>query len=145
DGRLRIGGRLHHLLRNEFAVDVRQGNGDLCRAEIHAYDDSLIVQAKKGGAASARQAPGGTFKNPILVDELLNNQGNGRALEPGDPRQIGTRNRLARPDQVQDDPPVDVANHFTRGGLHGASPQESASSFAKVSHDYIVWTCAVDS
>src|SRR5262249_41043193 len=117
-GALGIGGRGHHLLRSELAVGVGERDGGLRRPDIDADDHALIVEAKKSGTTSTRQAAGGTLDDPILLDQLLYDQRDGAALEAGEPRQIGARDRMARAHQVEDDAPVDIAHYLAGGRLH---------------------------
>ena len=113
-----IGGRRHRFLRAEPAVDVRQRDGDLNRPQVDADNHAVVVQAKKRRTPSARQAAGGALNHPVVLHQLLHDEGHRAALQAGSPRQIGARDWLARADQVQNDPFIDVAHHLAGGDLH---------------------------
>ena len=75
------------------------------------------TRPQKSRPTAPRQTAGGPFEDPVLFDQLLDDQRNRAALQAGDARQIRTRHRLPSPDQVQNDPAVDLSNHLARRAL----------------------------
>ena len=59
----------------------------------------------------------GPSSTQCSCDELLDDQGDGAALQAGDAGEVGARDRVAFADQVEDDAAVDIAHHFTRSAL----------------------------
>jgi len=115
---LRVGGSGDDFAGRELAVGVGQGDGGLAGANIHAHDHALFIQAQEGGPAAARQTAGRTLDHPRLGDQLLHDQGNGAALQAAQARQVGPRDRMPRANEIQDDAPVDVADHLARCALN---------------------------
>jgi hypothetical protein len=58
----------------------------------------------------------------VFRDQLLDDQRDRAALQAGNARQVRARNRLARADQVEEKPPVDIAGHLTRCALNPFFP-----------------------
>ena len=114
-GRSRSG---HHLLRDEAPVGIRQRHRDLRRAYVHADDDALVVQPQKRGTASTGEPAGGALQNPLLLDQLFDDQRYGAPLQARYAGQVRARNRLPGPDEVQDDAAVDIADHLARCALN---------------------------
>ena len=114
----RVRGRGHRFLRSEAAVHIGQRHRGLNGAQIDPDDDPLLVQPEEGGTAAPRQPAGGAFQDPVLLDELFDNQRDGAALQTRNAGQVGARDGLAGADEVQHDAPVDVPNHLARGGLN---------------------------
>src|SRR5206468_6709662 len=77
----------------------------------------LIVEPQEGRAAAAREASGGTFDDPALVDKLLDDERNGAPLQSGEAREIGSGNGLPAADQAEQDYAIDVAGDVARGHL----------------------------
>ena len=69
---------------------------------------------QKRGTAAARQASQWAFEHPALLNQLLDDQRDGAALQARGAGQVGARNRLPGADQVEHDPAVDIADHLAR-------------------------------
>ena len=105
--------RLHDESRVEPGEPDPRGAG----SQIDRDDAGpLDVQVQETWTASARgDAAGGTFSDPPLANELIDDRGHGAALQAGSAREIGPRHRLMTSDDVERDAPVDVTRGLTGG------------------------------
>ena len=79
-----------------------------------ADDDAVVIEAERGGTASARQTPGRPFEHPRFRDQFFDDQRDGAPLQPGEPRQIGPREGLPGANEVQYEAAVDLARYLAR-------------------------------
>jgi|SRR5215470_4005500 len=95
-------------------LDIRKHQCSRYRPDVDA-DDSypLLIQVQKRRPASTRDMAAGTFFYPVLLDQLLGNDRHGTALKARMSGQVGAGDGLMAPDQIKDDPPVNVAGGFT--------------------------------
>ena len=78
------------------------------------------------------------FSDPALLDQLFGNYGDSASLQAGMSREVGSRDRLVRADQIENDPPVDIACGFAGSDLkigqidssHRCEPRRLQGSFA---------------
>ena len=120
---MRIGWRGHPLLRQEPAIHVRDCDGGSGRSQVNHQNRPSVIQLKESRPSPAWQTPSRSINDPLLADQLLSDKRNRTALEPGNSRQIGSGNRLATANQVQNNSAVNVtsspAGSHLRTKVHG--------------------------
>jgi hypothetical protein len=95
-------------------LDIGKHQCGRYRPDVDADDPyPLLVQMQKPRPASTRDVAAGALFYPILLDQLLGNDRYGTALKTRMSGQVGTGDGFVAPDQVKDDPPVNVAGGFT--------------------------------
>jgi hypothetical protein len=107
-----VGRQVDDILCDDLAAEIGDGDGALGRMNVESNDSALVVELQKGGAAATREATCRTFENPLLFDEVFDDQGYRAALQAGDASEIGSRKRLARADEIEDEIPIDLARCF---------------------------------
>jgi hypothetical protein len=78
----------------------------------------IPVQSHHRWPASSGQRTHCPFAHPVLAYELFHDLRDGASSKAGTPREVGARNGLAGPDQLEDNIPVDDPRCLTRGELH---------------------------
>src|SRR5215472_1376642 len=122
------------LLRQEAAVYVSQGYRGLFRTQVRHQDCPPLIQLQKRWPPPSGQAACCPFDHPLFLNQLLRDQGNRASLQPRYASQVGARDRLAPPDQVQNDAAIDVACGFARSHLRVGKADHGAS-YAKTPPD----------
>src|SRR5262249_5120140 len=75
---------------------------------------------KENRPPPARQTTCRAFQNPVFLEKFFDDHGNRAALHSGQTCKIGARYGLALSDQIQHNPPVDIANNFIRRRLRAS-------------------------
>src|SRR5215831_3939606 len=95
-------------------LDIRKHQCSRYRPDVDADDPyPLLIQVQKRWPASTRDVAARALFYPILLDQLLGNDGYGTALKARMSGQVGTGDGLVAADEIEDDPPVNVAGGFT--------------------------------
>ncbi len=113
-----IGGRRKRPLGFEPRIDVGQPDGRRLRPKVHANDaGALDVEVQKSRPPAPRQPADGAFGDPSFLDQLIDDGRDGATLQARAARQIRPRHRLMMPEEIERNPPVDLARGLTRGDL----------------------------
>jgi hypothetical protein len=80
--------------------------------------DQFLIQADQGWPPSARRRCNRPLPHPVLPNQLFYDLRDCAALQSRAPRQIGARNRLARPNQLQHDVAIDAPRGFAGSQLN---------------------------
>ena len=91
------------------------------RPDVDGDDASLArIDVEKRRLAAALRFARGALEHGAVRDQLIDQQADGAAADPHQPREVGARDRLVDADEIQGDPAVDLAR-----GAAGGEPQVS--------------------
>src|SRR5437899_1301820 len=91
DRLIRIGRQRDDILSDDLAAKIGDDNCRLRGMNIERDYGSLVIQFEKSRSASAGRSSRRAFKDPLLLDQIFDDQRNGAALQTGDAGKIGTR------------------------------------------------------
>src|SRR6202012_388527 len=84
---------------------------------IQRNHSPLMIQFKKSRSASAWWPPRRPLQNPLILDQIFDDQRDRAALQTRNSRKICTRERLTRSNEIKDEVPVDLTRCFIRRAL----------------------------
>ena len=77
----------------------------------------LMIQFKKGRSASAWWPPRRPLQNPLILDQIFDDQRDRAPLQARDSRKVRTRKRLTRSHQIEYQVPINLSRCFVRRTL----------------------------
>jgi hypothetical protein len=102
-------GEGYHLA-DRLAYQVGQHDEGLGGPDIGRHDRAPAgVDVQEGGLAPANRLARGPFEHEFPGNQVVDKEGDRRAAHAHRAGEVGARDRLMRPDQVQDDLAVDLA------------------------------------
>jgi hypothetical protein len=95
----------------------------------------LMIQFKKGRSASAWWPPRRPLQNPLILDQIFDDQRDRAPLQARDSRKVRTRKRLTRSHQIEYQVPINLSRCFVRRTLPASESEPSVGHrLAFVSH-----------
>ena len=116
--RRRIGRRRKRPLGFEPRIDVGQSDSRRLGPKVYPDDArALDVEVQESRPPAPRQPADGAFGDPAFFNQLIDDRRHGAALQAGAARQIRPRHRLVMAEEIERNPPVNLARGLARGDL----------------------------
>ena len=82
----------------------------LAGADVGGDDRAAArIDVEERRLPAAHRLAGGAFEDELLLQQVVDDEGHGAAADAHGPREVGARNRLMGPDEIEDDLAVDFA------------------------------------
>ena len=102
----------------EPRIDVGQSDGRRLGPKVDPDDArALDVEVQESRPPAPRQPADGAFGDPAFFDQLIDDRRHGAALQARAARQIRPRHRLVMAEEIERNPPVNLARGLARGDL----------------------------
>jgi hypothetical protein len=102
------------LLGKKPSIHIGNGDGADCRPKISDKNRTALIETEKGWTPSARKPAKRPIHHPPLTDKLFGYKRDRTALQSGDASEIGARDGLAAPYQIEDNATIYIASSFAR-------------------------------
>ena len=102
----------------EPRIDVGQSDSRRLGPKVHADDArALDVEVQEPRPPAPRQPADGAFGDPPFFDQLIDDGRHSAALKARSARQVRPRHRLVMAEEIERNPPVNLARGLARGDL----------------------------
>src|ERR1700722_14202552 len=120
---VRIDRKWHDILRNDLAAEIGHRDRSLRRMNVERDDSPLMIELEERRSAPPRQPPRRPLKDPLVLDEIFDDQRYRAALQARNSGKICPRQWLVGANYIEDEISIDQAWRLVRCAL-AASKRE---------------------